>query len=171
VIIESEASDTCDLSVLGPGILYPVLQFGLRSVAQRLLRGRVSSGSLDYAGVFMLLVEMLTSAPQFYVLMACVYIVACAFPCLLLTVLAGSTGRRSSSPRLSRASRASGSELLSLLERHTSSWTLTLDARGQVGTSYHRYCHHGPNRRNMPKVSFGPAPATTLLMSAGAKPS
>jgi hypothetical protein len=98
VIIESEASDTCDLSVLGPGILYPVVQFGVRRVLQRLLRGRVSSGSLDYAGVLVLLLEIITSAPQLYVLMTCVLIVACAFPCLLLTVLAGSTV---SSPRLS----------------------------------------------------------------------
>ncbi len=68
MIIESEASDTCDLSVLGPGILYPVVQYGVRIVLQRLIRGRVSSGSLDYAGVLVLLIVLLTSAPQFYVL-------------------------------------------------------------------------------------------------------
>jgi hypothetical protein len=72
VIIESEASDTCDLSVLGPGILYPVVQYGFRRVLQRLLRGRVSSGSLDYAGVLVLLIEIMTSAQQFYVLTRCV---------------------------------------------------------------------------------------------------
>jgi hypothetical protein len=58
----------CDLSLLGPGIFYPVVQFGLRRVVQRLIRGRVSSGSLDYAGVLVLLLEITTSAPQFYVL-------------------------------------------------------------------------------------------------------
>ena len=68
MIIESEASDTCDLSVLGPGILYPVVQFGVRGALQRLLRGKVSRGSLDFAGVLVLLLEITTSTPQFYVL-------------------------------------------------------------------------------------------------------
>ena len=105
---------------VGPGIVYPAAQFGLRSVLQRLLRGKVSSGSLDYAGVLVLLLEIITSTPQFYVLSSCVcMVVAYAFPCPPNLVLAGSTGRRSSSPRLFQASRASGSELLSLLERHT----------------------------------------------------
>ncbi len=81
MIIESEASDTCDLSVLGPGILYPVVQYGFRRVLQRLIRGRVSSGSFDYAGMIVLLLEIFTSAPQFYVLTTYV-VVACAFRAL-----------------------------------------------------------------------------------------
>ena len=68
MIIESVASDTCDWLVVGPGILYPLVQFGVRSGIQRLIRGKVSSGSLDFAGVLVLLLEILTSAPQFYVL-------------------------------------------------------------------------------------------------------
>ena len=80
----------------------------------------------------MLLLEVVTSAPQFYVLTSCVCLVSSlAFtPFLTNLVLAGSTRRRSSSPRLFQASQASGSELLLLLERHTSSWTLTQGASG-----------------------------------------
>ena len=48
---------------VGPGILYPVVQFGVRSVLQRLLRAKVSSASLDFAGVLVLLLEIATSAP------------------------------------------------------------------------------------------------------------
>ncbi len=45
----------------------------------------MSSGSLDYAGVIVLLLEIFTSTPQFYVLTSCVCIVvAYAFPCPLL---------------------------------------------------------------------------------------
>jgi hypothetical protein len=42
----------------------------------RLIRGRVSSGSLDFAGVLALLLEIYTSSAQFYVLAMCV--AACA---------------------------------------------------------------------------------------------
>jgi hypothetical protein len=45
----------------------------------------VSSGSLDYAGVLVLLLELFTSSPQFYVLTMCVCVVAWAFPRPLLT--------------------------------------------------------------------------------------
>ena len=68
MIIESETSDTCDWLVVGSGILFPVVQFGLRWVLHQIVRGRVSSGSLDYAGVLVLLLEIVTSTPQFYVL-------------------------------------------------------------------------------------------------------
>ena len=61
---------------VGPGILYPVVQFGVRSGIQRLLRGKVSSASLDFAGVLVLLLEIATSAPQFYVLTTCVIALA-----------------------------------------------------------------------------------------------
>ena len=53
---------------VGLGIVYPVVLFGLRRVVQRLIRGKVSSGSLDNAGVLVLLFEIITSTPQFYVL-------------------------------------------------------------------------------------------------------
>ena len=60
-----------------PGIVYPGLQFGVRGVQQRLLRAKVSGGSFDYAGVLVLLLEIITSAPQFYVLT--MWVVARAF--------------------------------------------------------------------------------------------
>ena len=60
-----------------PGIVYPLLQFGVRSVVRRLLRAKVSSGSLDCAGVLVLLLEVATSAPQFFVLT--MWVVARAF--------------------------------------------------------------------------------------------
>ena len=61
----------------GPGLLYPLFQFGVRGGLQRLVRGKVSSGSLDFAGVLVLLLEIITSAPQFYVLT--MWVVARAF--------------------------------------------------------------------------------------------
>ena len=75
--MESGRANTRDCSVVVPGVVYPVLQFGVRSVLQRLLREKVSSGSLDYAGVLVLLLEVITSAPQFSVLT--MWVVARAF--------------------------------------------------------------------------------------------
>jgi hypothetical protein len=66
--MESRRANTRDCSVVVPGFVYPIFQFGIRSVVQRLLRAKVSSGSLDYAGVLVLLLEVAASAPQFYVL-------------------------------------------------------------------------------------------------------
>jgi hypothetical protein len=54
------------------GLLWPLLQWALRSAIQRLLRAKVSRSSLDYAGVLVLLLEIVTSTPQFYVLTMCV---------------------------------------------------------------------------------------------------
>jgi hypothetical protein len=75
--MESRRANTYDCSVVVPGIVYPVLQFGVRRVLQRLVRAKVSSGSLDYAGVLVLLLEVVTSAPQFSVLT--MWVVARAF--------------------------------------------------------------------------------------------
>jgi hypothetical protein len=52
------------------------MQVAIRVVIQRLVRGKVSSSSLDFAGVLVLLLELITSSPQFYVLTTCV--AACA---------------------------------------------------------------------------------------------
>jgi hypothetical protein len=56
--------------------LWPILQWVLRFAIQRLVRSKVSQSSLDYAGVLVLLLEIITSTPQFFVLTMCV--AACA---------------------------------------------------------------------------------------------
>ncbi len=55
-------------SILFSGVGYPLLRFIGRRVLQRFVCMRVSSDSLDLAGVIVLLLEVGTSAPQFYVL-------------------------------------------------------------------------------------------------------
>jgi hypothetical protein len=76
---ESGRANTRDCSVVAPGIVYPVVQFGVRAALQRLLRAKVSSGSFDYAGVLVLLFEVGASATQFYVLT--MWVVVRAFIC------------------------------------------------------------------------------------------
>ncbi len=56
------------LSILFSGVGYPLLRFIGRRAIQRLVCMRVSRYSLDLLGVIVLLLEVVTSAPQFYVL-------------------------------------------------------------------------------------------------------
>jgi hypothetical protein len=56
------------LSILFSGVGYPLLRFIGRRVIQRLVCMRVSRFSLDLVGVIVLLLEVSSSAPQFYVL-------------------------------------------------------------------------------------------------------
>ena len=60
------------LALVTAGFMYPIIQCGMRTAVQRLLRAKVSRSSLDFAGVLVLLLEVFTSSPQFYVLTMCV---------------------------------------------------------------------------------------------------
>jgi hypothetical protein len=66
--------DSCrhQLLLVAPGILCPVLVFGVRRAHRCLVTRKVSRTSLDFAGVLVLLLEIVTCAPHFYVLTMCV---------------------------------------------------------------------------------------------------